>query len=188
MKVPAELAAQLVCGERRVHGEFADGARKAGRSARRELFDRDVHAGRLQLAPQIIDFVPAAKERIDIAAALYDNLCNGGDRCGFDHERTRLLRVEQTLFYDCRFIDLAVQGFTLPHGVRNVDVLRPEAVEGGEFNVFVAHDRHPAVELEGRQQGFAFEDRLFRYVDAQQQIVFGNLSLGFLLDTFIRRV
>lgn len=132
--------------------------------------------------------MPAAKERIDIAAALYDNLCNGGDRCGFDHERTRLLRVEQTLFYDCRFIDLAVQGFTLPHGVRNVDVLRPEAVEGGEFNVFVAHDRHPAVELEGRQQGFAFEDRLFRYVDAQQQIVFGNLSLGFLLDTFIRRV
>ena len=75
VKVPAELAASW-SAESDASMENLPTAPVKLAGARRELFDRDVHAGRLQFAPQVIDFVPAAEERIDVAAALHDNLCN----------------------------------------------------------------------------------------------------------------
>ena len=56
VKVPAELAASWSAESDASMENLPTAPVKLAGSARRELFDRDVHAGRLQLAPQIIDF------------------------------------------------------------------------------------------------------------------------------------
>ena len=125
--------------------------------------------------------MPAPEEGVEAAAALDDDLRNGGDLGGLDDERTGLLRIEQVLLGHERLVDLAVEGFTFAAGVLGIEFLGPEAVERREFHIVVPHYRNPLVELEGHAQRFALEDRSPRHDGPQQDIVLGDLALRRIL-------
>ena len=171
------IGCQPVGRQHRIHRKTAYGAAEAGRSARRQRFDRDVYPRALHLAGYVHEIVPAPEEGVEAAPALDDDLRHGGDLGRLDDERTGLLRIEQVLLGHERLVDFSVEGFAFAAGVLRIEFLRPEAVERREFHIVIPHYRNPLVEFEGHAQRLAFENRSPRHDGPQQDVVLGDPAL-----------